>query len=173
MCSKRDVLSRPISNCLVNLSDICPPVLVTSIRRKIHHLNSSLYQFINEVKSKKFKHLVYNLNEQFKVYNNINVVDIHNAHEINVSNVINNSNVHEVNDNVYDNVHDLEVNNELVVNNVDEYNPTARDVNPVVTQNTTLSVNLRSPVKAMQLVKMSGYHGVEMLKYRNVEISTC
>ena len=28
-----------ITNCLVNLSDVCPPLLVTSIHRHIHHLN--------------------------------------------------------------------------------------------------------------------------------------
>ena len=50
MCRKRNALSRAITNCLVNLSNVCPPLLVTSIRRHIHHLNSSLYQHIKMMK---------------------------------------------------------------------------------------------------------------------------
>ena len=71
----------------------------------------------NEVKSKEFKCLVNNANELFKVFNNtnnINEVDVNNAHVFNVDHV------HDVKAN---NVHEIEVYNDSVVSDVCNYNP--------------------------------------------------
>ena len=58
MCSKRDALTRDIDVCLVNLSNICPPILVSSVRTHIHSLNSRLYESLCTTKRHKFQSLV-------------------------------------------------------------------------------------------------------------------
>ena len=58
MCSKRDSLTRDIDVCLNNLSNVCPAVLVSSIRYHIHSLNSRLYESLRTSKLRKFTSLV-------------------------------------------------------------------------------------------------------------------
>ena len=58
MCSKRDALTRDIDDCLINLSNICPAMLVSSIRTRIHLLNRRLYESLCTTKHNKFLSLV-------------------------------------------------------------------------------------------------------------------
>ena len=58
MCTKRDSLSAEMLRHRHDLSNACPPVLVSSITAKIRALNSTLYKFLQETKSAKFASLV-------------------------------------------------------------------------------------------------------------------
>ena len=58
MCTKRDQLSAEIARYRRELSDACPPVLVSSIAAKIRSLNFTLFEFLKQTKSAKFASLV-------------------------------------------------------------------------------------------------------------------
>ena len=58
MCSKRDARTRDIVDCINNLSNVCPAVLVSSIRKHIHLLNGRLYESLCTTKHNKFTSLV-------------------------------------------------------------------------------------------------------------------
>ena len=58
MCSKRDALTRNIVDCINNLSNVCPAVLVSSIRKHIHLLNGRLFESLCTTKHNKFTSLV-------------------------------------------------------------------------------------------------------------------
>ena len=57
MCAKREALTRDIAQCITDLSNVCPLVLVTSIRSKIRELNHCLYESLSNTKRNKLASL--------------------------------------------------------------------------------------------------------------------
>ena len=57
MSVKLKHINQNISNCISQLSNICPSILANSIRQLIHSLNSKLFHFLKDVKTKKFVQL--------------------------------------------------------------------------------------------------------------------
>ena len=55
MCNKRDDLDKQILQCRNELSKICPPVLIHSIRAKIQELNSKLFNHLCQIKNQKLQ----------------------------------------------------------------------------------------------------------------------
>ena len=81
MYGKRDVLFHAISDCLPNLTDVCPALLVTS------NIFVAKFLFLIVVYISilmKLKYLVNNANE-VKV-NNVNEVEVNNVNEVKVNN---------------------------------------------------------------------------------------
>ena len=57
MCAKRQALTLDITQCITDLSNVCPLVLVTSIRSKIRELNHCLYESLSNTKRNKLASL--------------------------------------------------------------------------------------------------------------------
>ena len=59
MCSKRNELNKQIIECRSQLSNICPSVLLRSIRIKIQALNSKLFNHLELTKKHRLENLTY------------------------------------------------------------------------------------------------------------------
>ena len=58
MCQKCNHLTEQIVHCRSEFSNICPAVLVQSIRAKIQETNSKLFNHLNQIKAQKLDQLI-------------------------------------------------------------------------------------------------------------------